>query len=513
MPFVPKRKPGSLLMLLLSLLACSSTKAHVGSPTVFFEGQAGPYPIHVIIRPAEVIPGLAQISVRTETAQIERVTALPIKWNAGRQGAPPPDVARPVRGETNLYHAELWFMEGGPQSIEVEISGSLGVGRVTIPVDAIARRVLTLPKGLGIGLGVLGVLLLSLLVSISGAAIRESVIEPGRQTPPRRKWWAAAAMAGSAVFLALLVLGGKRWWDAEAKDYRNNRLYQPLAVDASVRSQDNQRVLRLEINDPKFARSSPIVPDHGKLMHLFLMREPNLDAFAHLHPLKRDRKTFDAALPNLPSGTYRLYADMTTETGLSDTLTTSVQVPDGPSATKSPSPLTDPDDSWLVSEEKLVGKTCPLGTNYVMTWLAPPRMTPDEPVSLRFTVHDLNGTPATLEPYLGMRGHLALRRNDGAVFTHLHPGGSASMAAMQLAVLRAEGKLPLRAAFGANDPLCQLPPAGVAEQSWLGGRPDAEGVSFPYAFPKPGPYRLWVQVKIGGEILTGVFDAEVFPQT
>ena len=505
-----KRKSCWLATLLLALFAWSAA-AHVGSPTVFFEGQAGPYPVHVIIRPAEVIPGLAQISVRTETDQIERVTALPIKWNAGRQGAPPPDVARPVRGETNLYHAELWFMEGGAQSIELEISGSLGVGRVTIPVDAVARRVLTLPKGLGLGLGCLGVLLLSLLVSIVGAAIRESVVEPGSQTPPRRRWWAAAAMAGSTVFFILLVLGGKRWWDAEAKDYRNNRLYQPIAVDASVRLQENERILRLEINDPKFARSPPIVPDHGKLMHLFLMREPNLDAFAHLHPLKRDRKTFDAALPDLPPGTYRLYADVTTETGLSDTLTTTVQVPEGPSATKSP--LSDPDDSWLVSAGKPGVKTFPLGTNYTMTWLAPPRLTPDQPVSLRFTVQDRNGTPATLEPYLGMRGHLALRRVDGAVFTHLHPGGSASMAAMQLAVLRAEGKLPLRAAFGANDPVCELPAAGVAEQSWLGGRPDAEGVSFPYAFPKPGHYRLWVQVKINGEILAGVFDAEVSPQT
>jgi hypothetical protein len=34
-------------------------------------------------------------------------------------------------------------------------------------------------------------------------------------------------------------------------------------------------------------------------------------------------------------------------------------------------------------------------------------------------------------------------------------------------------------------------------------------VSFPYAFPKPGAYRIWVQTKSEGRILTGVFDTTV----
>ena len=34
-------------------------------------------------------------------------------------------------------------------------------------------------------------------------------------------------------------------------------------------------------------------------------------------------------------------------------------------------------------------------------------------------------------------------------------------------------------------------------------------VSFPYAFPKSGPYRIWVQTKSGGRIMTGVFDTLV----
>jgi hypothetical protein len=34
-------------------------------------------------------------------------------------------------------------------------------------------------------------------------------------------------------------------------------------------------------------------------------------------------------------------------------------------------------------------------------------------------------------------------------------------------------------------------------------------VSIPYAFPKAGRYRIWIQVKRAGQVVTGAFDAEV----
>ena len=69
-----------------------------------------------------------------------------------------------------------------------------------------------------------------------------------------------------------------------------------------------------------------------------------------------------------------------------------------------------------------------------------------------------------------------------------------------------------------NLPAKLQPGESSAEQQGLGtplhrshtNRVDMGGeVSFPYAFPQPGRYRLWIQTKCEGRILTGVFDATV----
>lgn len=513
-----------------------TASAHIGSPNVIFEGLAGPYPVRVTIRPPGVIPGLAEISIRVQAGHASRVTALPVHWNAGKQGAPPPDVASLVHGETNLYSAELWFMRDGAESVEVEIAGDGAKGSILVPVNAVAFRRLALPRFLGGILAALGVVLVSLGVTVVRAAVRQSVLAPGLVPDARTRWrFRLVTALVTALFLGLVALG-KRWWDSEDFAYRNNRLYRPIETQAEARIENGHRLLRLTVDDWSRRSSrpaAPLVPDHGKLMHLFLVREPAMDAFAHLHPVKRGRRTFDALLPGLPAGRYRVYADITEETGLAHTLTAEVEMPAAPEkiadntgpgdVQDTKGVALDSDDSWWVGEgsgpaaaghdSKSRERIYRLSDEYSLHWLPSGPLVEGREAQLRFAVRDGAGKLVAVELYMGMLSHAVLRRDDGSVFTHLHPSGTFSMAAMQLFALRVEGKLPLTAAFGKEDPLCRLPGVEESQGEWLKMSLPQRDYSFaiPYEFPKPGRYRLWVQVKISGRVFTGMFDAEILP--
>ncbi|HEY6784281.1 MAG TPA: hypothetical protein VI159_04980, partial [Gemmatimonadales bacterium] len=143
-------------------------------------------------------------------------------------------------------------------------------------------------------------------------------------------------------------------------------------------------------------------------------------------------------------------------------------------------------------------------------------MVVDEDASLRFAVTDPLGRPAALEPYMGMAGHAMLTRDDGAVFVHLHPTGTVSLAALETFALRQPGDT-VRGLLGARLTAFEkgsqergaVPTGPLLHQMERLSAPGS--LSFPYAFPKAGRYRIWVQVKRGGRILTGVFDADVRP--
>jgi hypothetical protein len=238
-------------------------------------------------------------------------------------------------------------------------------------------------------------------------------------------------------------------------------------------------------------------------MHVFMMREPDLDVLAHVHPVRRNHWLFEAALPPMPPGSYRLYADVTHENGLAQTLVAVARIEDVAAAktTNTTKLWTDPDDSWHQGRTffSAAGSKCDLGDGFVMKWETGSTLEVGRETSLRFSALDRNGKLARLEPYMSMLGHAAVRRDDGAVFTHLHPAGSISIASQQVFQLRAGERPQGRITPEMLEKLCQ-PPSGDSSQFPL---------SFPYEFPKPGRYRIWVQVKVGGQVRTAEFDTTV----
>ena len=492
------------LALLLGTLLPAPTRAHVGSPTVFFDGEAGPYPVRVIVRPPEVIPGLAEVTVRVKEGTAQRVTLQPIDWRSGAKGAPPADVASPVPGSGDLWSAQLLLMLATSYSVEVRIAGEAGEGRVLVPVPALPSRVLDMPPGTGWILAGLGLFLFFGAVTLVGSAVRESTLGPDEAPDARRRTRARIVAVLAGALLALILFGGKRWWDSVDARARAG-VYKPFNLATAARAEGGQAVLHLAISAPNIRDWSPLMPDHGKLMHAFLIREPALDAFAHVHPVPKGQDAFEVTLPPLPPGTYRVYADIVHESGFPQTLVDTVKIPAAAGdALAAGSPAPDPDDSWrqappLPAAPLRGPKIAVLEDGSTLLWNPGP-LAAGQGTDLRFEVRSKDNHPVPLEPYMGMLSHAAITRNDGKVFVHLHPMGSVNMAAQQLFETKvAPQETPAAPAMAAMDHSAH---AGH-------GAPAPSFVTFPYEFPEPGRYRIWVQVKSGGKVLTGVFDAEV----
>lgn len=478
-----------------AIVLAALSMAHVGSPDTFFAGKAGPYDVRVTVRLPGVIPGRAQVAVRVAGATAASghvVTIRAGQWNVGLNGAPPPETAPAVPGDPTLHAAELWFMTPSSYELAVSVDGPSGHGDVVVPVMALATAQRTMVPGLGALLAGLGLFLTVGILTIVGAAVRESVLPPGAEPDRTYRRRARLGVAVAALLAALILWGGNVWWNAEASSYGRSVLYRPFASQASVRS-GSLPALTLAIRDDRWtgepnplARYNALLPDHGKLMHLFLVRDQSLDALAHLHPLPRTPKAldFDVALPPIPGGLYHLYGDIVHESGYAQTLVTTTVLP-APGSAVEP---TDPDDSWFVGSaaaEAALAKV-DLGDGTRLQWArgAGPIAKGVEQL-LAFSVRDGGGAVADVEPYMGMAAHVMIASRDSSVFAHLHPSGSISMAALQ------------KFAGNAADPHVghDMPMAG--------------DVSIPYAFPGAGPYRIFVQVKRGGQVRTAAFDVDV----
>jgi hypothetical protein len=396
---------------------------------------------------------------------------------AGAQFAPVPDNAVRSADDPRLFVGHLWMMTAGAWQVRVTIAGDRGEGSLSVPVPTLPQATLGMTVAIRGLLFALMLLLCAGFIAIVSAMVREARLDAG-ETPgiaARRRGRIAAGIAACVTIAAVFL--GNWWWAAEASSY-SRYVYKPLQASQTV-TPDGR--LRLELQDPGWIatrRLDDLVTDHGHLMHLFVL-SPTLDRLWHLHPAAVSTGTFEHRLPEIPRGEYALFADLVHKTGLSETVTGTINVPAIAGA-----PLSGDDSAWSESEST-VG---PAGGRIVWlrdnaTPLVPKRLT-----LFTFRVEDANGQPATdLELYMGMPGHAVFVKRDRRVFAHVHPSGSASMAAMEIA-MPAVSPSDLHAQHTASVPTT---------------------VSFPFGFPEPGDYRIFVQVKRSGRVQTAVFDASV----
>lgn len=485
----------SALLLFLSLVPAPVCLGHVGSPDVYYEGMAGPYRLFVTVRTPQMIPGIAQIEARALDGSVSEIRIAPLRViGEGSESAPPADRMERSAADPQFFTGQLWLMESGSWQVRMEVFGGQGKAEMGVPVPAAARRTLPMQKALGALLfGLMSVLVLA-LVSIFGAAVRESQVEPGVAPSKRQRRRARTAMAVTAAVMVGILYLGNLWWNAEASARANLMIYKAPPLEASLQ---NGSMLALKIgfsswhDRRKTMLLDKIIPDHGHIMHLFLIRMPEMDRFYHLHPEQRGSDAFAEELPPIPNGQYEIFADVVRESGFPDTMTTRITLPD-----VAGKPFAGDDSGVRAAPLESAGaqRIVALEDGGRVEWLSDgPALQAQKPAVLRFRIEDKDGNPAAdLEPYMGMAGHLVIVRRDLSVFAHVHPAGSVPMAAVMLVQKR-----------GGSEGMAGMPKMHESSMP-------AE-VTFPYGFPQAGDYRLFVQVKRAGKVQTAVFDARVAP--
>ena len=474
-------------VVLAALLLVPAANAHVGSKDVFETIHAGPYTLYVTVRPPNVIPGVATVEVRSSGAQITTlsVTPLPVTGEASKH-PPAADAMKSSSADPAFYTAGVWIMAGGTWQVRFDIDGAAGRQEGTVPVVAVPISVMKMDKGMGTILALLGLFLMVSMAGIVAASVSEARLQPGVAATPSLRRHALIGAAAGLLFMMGAVVLASHWWNVEAADY-SEHIYKPLPLTATLSDNilDLQTALPPRSTDPRRPLPTTIsyLLDHGKVMHLYAIREPEMDVAFHLHPTLQGTRDFSETLPAMPPGHYQLYGDVVRSTGFPETLLATVDIPAGMKGT----PL-DADDAQATPAPLSGGELGPsykLPDGYTMVWDKPAALTAGTAYSFAFHLLDPADKPATdMQPYLGMGGHAAFVKTDGTVFAHTHPEGSAAMADVMLA----------------NESM-----AGPAAMSMAG--PVAADVSFPYGFPTAGRYRIFIQMKHGGTVETGVFDA------
>ena len=202
---------------------------------------------------------------------------------------------------------------------------------------------------------------------------------------------------------------------------------------------------------------------HQRRLHLIIVSD-DLALFSHVHPNMIGEGQFRLQYTFPSAGPYHLYADFVSA-ALGEQWVAMPLVVAGPAP--APAPLAE-------------GPTT-LEANSAQVTLRMDPSTPHvgQPVRLTFRLSREGQPLETLEPYLGVAGHLVAISQDLQEYVHTHPGEGA-MAHMSMPM--------------------------AAPGSHFGPE-----VTFTLTFRQPGLHKVWGQFSLDGDVITAPFVLQVVP--
>jgi hypothetical protein len=435
-----------LCLCVLMLAGVEPGRAHVGSPDVYVKATAGPYQLLVSVHPPARLPGAAGVDVRTDDADVSVIlVSLP-------EG--PPEPLQRFSTE-QLFTGSVWLRSGGSWKAVIHVHGARGDAETTVPIPALSDKATGIRRFNRPQWWVLGGVV---LMCVALLLFRQS-----------RAVMVAGFVVVGVIFGAAIVVAS-----------RTSTLVTP-EMKVSMVGQG-----KLQIALP--GRMDDLVDDHNHRMHLFAIREPEMDVVLHLHPAVIAPGRFEATLPSMAPGAFVLFADVVHRDGQLETFMASAGLPG-----QTGHVLAGDDSVGVVPPlsraEVLSGpgtQTIRLMDEYSMKLDLPTALHPRSGQLLRVALLDpAGGPPADMQLYMGMQAHAVVLKSDGTVFAHIHPTGTIPMGASGMGQT------------GTDMAGMDMAPA------------PASGVSFPFGFPSAGRYRMFVQMKHGGIIETGAFDLQV----
>ncbi len=467
------RRGRTCFLLIVALLFALPAHAHIGSPDTFVQATAGPYKFLVTAHPPSVYPGALELDLRlnpddhitTATVSLDNSTPTPIQiFDAG------------------TATASIWLPDTSTHTLHILLQGS--AYDLALPASSSAPHPPN--KSYSIALIILALAFLGF---------------GGWKVFNGKRHLGFALFAISVIAFGLAA-------SAFIIETINNFYFGQRTTIIPTLTSDGHLNINLSSHNESFA---DIVPDHGKLLHLFLVRQPQQDVFLHLHPHQLSPGHFSVPLPAMPPGTYRLFADYylapagNLKEVHGETPTIALDLP----AQFRPSAAPDPDDSiavlppnaWVarssaasspmggIATSDGVQQTFTLRDGYTLQLVAPANIQPLRANLFQVTLLDPSGhPPADMALYLGMSAHAVVLRDDNSVFAHIHPGGTLPM---------------LTSASSETMPMDMSMPMDMLMSA------ASNTATIPYGFPTAGHYRLFVQMKHGPIIETAAFDLAV----